>query len=137
MPEGYDTIVGAGNRSVSRGEAQRINVARAILKNAPILLLDEATSSLDSISEAKVQSAIDRLVKGRTTFTVAHRLSSLRYATRIVVLEQGRCVGLGSHADLLENCPLYRGMWEVQQHDEPSVDPEEIECQTPISSGEA
>jgi subfamily B ATP-binding cassette protein MsbA len=115
LPEGYDTIVGTGARSVSGGQAQRINVARALLKNAPILLLDEATSSLDSIAEAKVQRSIERLMQGRTTLVVAHRLSTLRRADRILVLDRGRRVGLGSHEQLLGDCPLYRRMWETQR----------------------
>ena len=94
MPDGYQTVVGQGGRALSRGEAQRVNVARAILKNAPILLLDEATSSLDSYSEARVQRAIDRLAVGRLAISVAHRLSTLRNATRILVFEQGHAVGL-------------------------------------------
>jgi ABC-type multidrug transport system fused ATPase/permease subunit len=115
LPEGYDTVVGIGGRGVSGGQAQRINVARALLKNAPILLLDEATSHLDSIAEAKVQRTIEKLMRGRTTLLVAHRLSSLRHAERILVLERGRCVGLGSHPALLADCPLYRRMWETQR----------------------
>ena len=114
MPEGYETVVGQGGRSLSRGEAQRVNVARAIIKNAPILLLDEATSSLDSYSEARVQRAVDRLAVGRLAISVAHRLSTLRNATRILVLEQGRVVGLGTHQELLSNCPTYRRLWEAQ-----------------------
>ncbi|HEY8187701.1 MAG TPA: ABC transporter ATP-binding protein, partial [Pyrinomonadaceae bacterium] len=104
MPDGYQTVVGQGGRALSRGEAQRVNVARAILKNAPILLLDEATSSLDSYSEARVQRAVDRLAVGRLAISVAHRLSTLRNATRILVLEQGHAVGLGTHKELLANC---------------------------------
>jgi ABC-type multidrug transport system fused ATPase/permease subunit len=116
LPEGYDTVVGvSGGRGLSGGQAQRINVARALLKNAPLLLLDEATSSLDSIAEAKLQRAIERLMQGRTTLVVAHRLSSLRGADRILVLDRGRCVGLGPHERLLEECPLYRRMWETQR----------------------
>jgi len=115
LPEGYDTVVGIGGRGISGGQAQRINVARALLKNAPILLLDEATSSLDSIAEAKLQRAIERLMEGRTTLVVAHRLSSLRHADRILVLDSGRSVGLGSHERLLRECPLYRRMWETQR----------------------
>jgi len=114
MPDGYETVVGQGGRALSRGEAQRINVARAILKNAPILLLDEATSSLDSYSEARVQRAVDRLAVGRLAISVAHRLSTLRNATRILVLEQGRAVGLGTHQELLGNCLTYRRLWEAQ-----------------------
>jgi subfamily B ATP-binding cassette protein MsbA len=118
MPEGYDTIVGHGGRPLSRGEAQRVNIARAILKNAPILLLDEATSSLDSYAEVRVQRALDRLVAGRLAISVAHRLSTLRNATRILVIENGVSVGLGPHAELLERCPTYRRLWEAQTMDE-------------------
>jgi ABC-type multidrug transport system fused ATPase/permease subunit len=115
MPAGYDTVVGQGGRSLSRGEAQRVNIARAILKNAPILLLDEATSSLDSYSEARVQRAVDRLVSGRMAVSVAHRLSTLRNASRILVLEQGRVMGLGTHQQLLATCPTYVRLWEAQE----------------------
>lgn len=115
LRQGYDTLLGTGGRIVSAGQAQRINVARALLKNAPILLLDEATSSLDSIAEAKVQRAIDRLVAGRTTFVVAHRLSTLRNADRILVLGRGQAVGLGTHRELLRDCPLYERMWRTQE----------------------
>jgi len=114
MPDGYQTVVGQGGRALSRGEAQRVNVARAILKNAPILLLDEATSSLDSYSEARVQRAVDQLAVGRLAISVAHRLSTLRNATRILVLEQGQAVGLGTHKELLANCLTYRRLWEAQ-----------------------
>lgn len=114
MPDGYETVVGQGGRSLSRGEAQRVNVARAILKNAPILLLDEATSSLDSYSEARVQRAVDQLAVGRLAISVAHRLSTLRNATRILVVEQGQAVGLGTHKELLANCLTYRRLWEAQ-----------------------
>ncbi|MGH2952381.1 MAG: ABC transporter ATP-binding protein, partial [Solirubrobacterales bacterium] len=114
LPEGYDTVIGAGGRELSGGQAQRICVARAILKNAPLLLLDEATSSLDSLAETRVQRAIDRLMAGRTTFIVAHRLSTLRNADRILVLDRGRCVGLGGHDQLLRDCSLYRSLWDMQ-----------------------
>jgi subfamily B ATP-binding cassette protein MsbA len=115
MSEGYDTLVGIGGRDVSRGQAQRINVARAFLKNAPILLLDEATSSLDSVAETNVQHAIDRLLEARTSFVVAHRLSTLRNADRLLVLEQGRLVGIGPHDQLIRDCELYRRLWESQR----------------------
>ena len=115
MPAGYETVIGIGGRGLSRGQAQRINVARAFLKNAPLLLLDEATSSLDSVAEANVQAAIDRLLEGRTSFIVAHRLSTLRNADRLLVLDRGRRVGFGRHDDLLRDCPLYRRLWESQQ----------------------
>ena len=115
LPEGYDTRIGPGGRSVSQGQAQRINVARALLKNAPVLLLDEATSSLDSLSESKLQRAVDAAVRGRTTFVVAHRLSTLRNADRILVLRDGRCEGFGTHSELMAACPLYAEMWLAQQ----------------------
>jgi subfamily B ATP-binding cassette protein MsbA len=114
MPEQYRTYVGPGGRLLSRGEAQRVNIARAILKNAPILLLDEATSSLDSFAEARVQRALDRLVEGRTTISVAHRLSTLRSADRILVLESGSVTGIGSHDELLSRSATYQRQWEAQ-----------------------
>lgn len=115
LPDAYQTGIGPGGRALSEGQAQRINVARALLKNGPVLLLDEATSSLDSLSESKLQRAVDAAVCGRTTFVVAHRLSTLRNATRILVLQDGRRVGLGTHAELLSRCPLYAEMWRAQQ----------------------
>jgi ABC-type multidrug transport system fused ATPase/permease subunit len=115
LAEGYETVVGTGGRVLSGGQIQRVNIARAILKNAPILLLDEATSNLDSIAEVKVRRAIARLIGGRTTIVVAHRLSTLRDASRILVLDRGRAVGLGSHLQLLASCSLYRQLWESQQ----------------------
>jgi ABC-type multidrug transport system fused ATPase/permease subunit len=114
MPQGYETRVGHGGRTLSRGEAQRVNIARAILKNAPILLLDEATSSLDSYAEARVQRALDHLVAGRLAISVAHRLSTLRNATRILVLENGTVTGWGTHAELLENSATYQRLWAAQ-----------------------
>lgn len=114
MPEGYATVVGHGARPLSRGEAQRINIARAFLKNAPILLLDEATSSLDLYAEARVQRAVDRLVAGRLAISVAHRLVTVRDASLIVVVEGGRVVGQGRHADLLETCATYQRLWNAQ-----------------------
>lgn len=114
LPEGYDTLVGSAHRALSGGQTQRVNIARAILKNATLLILDEATSNLDSIAEARVQRAIARLMQGRTTLVAAHRLSTLRNATRILVLERGRVAGLGTHDDLMGRCPLYRRMWNGQ-----------------------
>jgi subfamily B ATP-binding cassette protein MsbA len=126
MPDGYETVVGHGGRALSRGEAQRVNIARAVLKNAPILLLDEATSSLDSFSESKVQRAIDRLTTGRMTIAIAHRLSTLRAATRILVIDEGRVAGLGTHAELLASCAVYRRLWEAQTAPAPLVPPDDI-----------
>jgi ABC-type multidrug transport system fused ATPase/permease subunit len=122
LPDGYATVVGHGGRTLSRGEAQRVNIARAILKDAAILLLDEATSSLDSHSEARVQRAVDRLARGRIVLSVAHRLSTLRNASRILVLEDGRAVGLGTQAELLLNCPTFRRLAEAQTGDADAVD---------------
>jgi ABC-type multidrug transport system fused ATPase/permease subunit len=114
FPEGYHTIVGERGMQVSGGQRQRIAVARAILRNAPILILDEATSSLDSESERLVQAAIDRLVKGRTTIVVAHRLSTLRNCDRIAVLDDGRLDAVATHEELLAISPTYRTLWENQ-----------------------
>lgn len=114
LPEGYDTIVGERGTKLSGGELQRITIARAILKNASVLLLDEATSSLDSASEKAVQAALDNLMKGRTTFVIAHRLSTVRHADQILVLERGQIVEKGSHAQLLEKNGLYRKLYEIQ-----------------------
>jgi subfamily B ATP-binding cassette protein MsbA len=116
-PLGYDTVIGRRQegQGLSTGQKQRICIAAALLKNAPLLFLDEATSNLDSVSERKVQAAIEQLMRGRTTFVVAHRLSTLRTADRLLVLERGRLVGLGTHDHLLSHCAVYRGLW-YQQH---------------------
>jgi len=115
LPSGYDTLIGMGGRELSGGQRQRVNVARALLKNAPILLLDEATSALDSVAEAEVQRAIDKLMVGRTSVVIAHRLSTLRSADRLLVLEEGRVVGFAPHEELLRSCAVYRRLWETQQ----------------------
>lgn len=114
LPDGYDTVVGERGAKLSGGERQRISVARAFLKNAPILLLDEPTSSIDSRTEAVILDALDRLMEGRTTFLVAHRLSTIRSVDTILVMDQGRVVGQGSHESLLHTCPLYRQLYELQ-----------------------
>ena len=116
LPDGYETVIGHGGRALSRGESQRVNIARAFLKNAPILLLDEATASLDPYAEARVQRAVDRLVTGRLTITVAHRLATIRNASRIVVLENGKVAGAGTHHELLANCATYQRLWNAQTH---------------------
>ncbi|MGQ0764279.1 MAG: ABC transporter ATP-binding protein [Gemmatimonadota bacterium] len=112
MPDGYETFVGPGGRQLSRGEAQRVNIARAILKDAPILLLDEATSSLDAVSEARVQEAIESLIegRGRITIIVAHRLSTLRGADRIVLLDGGRVRAIGTHDEVMSDSEVYRAL---------------------------
>jgi subfamily B ATP-binding cassette protein MsbA len=116
MEQGYETVLGRGPaaRSLSGGQRQRICIAAALLKNAPLLFLDEATNSLDSISEQKVQVAIERLMRGRTSFVIAHRLSTLRNADRIMVLEHGRLVDLAPHQELLSRCRVYRELWGAQ-----------------------
>jgi subfamily B ATP-binding cassette protein MsbA len=114
LSQGYDTVIGTGGHGLSLGQAQRITIARALLKNAPILLLDEATSSLDSLAEAKVQQAIEALMVGRTTLVVAHRLSTIRASSRILVIEAGACIAFASHDQLLTECPLYARLWAQQ-----------------------
>ena len=111
MPEGYDTKVGEGGLKLSGGQRQRIAIARAMLRNAPILLLDEATSALDAESERQVQEALARLMKGRTTIVIAHRLSTVVDADRIYVLERGHVVQSGSHAELMAANGLYASLY--------------------------
>ncbi len=114
LPEGYNTVIGEKGLRLSGGERQRIAIARALLKNAPILILDEATSALDSESEALVQSAIQNLISGRTVFVIAHRLSTVRHADRIVVLENGTIADAGTHEDLMNRAGTYRRLYELQ-----------------------
>jgi len=115
LPQGYDTVVGERGLTLSGGERQRVAIARALLKNAPILILDEATSSLDSASEALVQAAITNLKAGRTTVVIAHRLSTVRDADIILVLERGRIIETGGHGALMRKGGLYAEMVKIQQ----------------------
>jgi subfamily B ATP-binding cassette protein MsbA len=117
LPKGYDTLVGEAGARLSGGQRQRIAIARAFLKNAPILLLDEATSALDTDSEAQVQAALERLMAGRTTLLIAHRLSTVRGADRIYVIDKGRVVETGNHAALMRARGLYARLAQAQDLD--------------------
>jgi len=114
LPARYDTVIGERGVRLSGGERQRLAIARALLKNAPILILDEATSALDSESEALVQSALHNLMAGRTVFVIAHRLSTVRRADRIVVIENGAIADVGAHEDLMRKLGTYRRLYELQ-----------------------
>jgi subfamily B ATP-binding cassette protein MsbA len=114
LPEGYQTVIGERGVRLSGGERQRLAIARAILKNAPILILDEATSALDSESEALVQSALQNLISGRTVLVIAHRLSTVRRADRIAVLENGTISDIGAHEELMQKLGTYRRLYELQ-----------------------
>jgi ATP-binding cassette, subfamily B, bacterial len=116
LPHGYDTVVGERGHSLSGGERQRVSIARAVLKNPRILILDEATSSVDTETERKIQEAMDRLVSGRTVFAIAHRLSTLRKADRLFVIQDGQLVEQGTHAELLQNpSGIYTKLHRLQQ----------------------
>jgi subfamily B ATP-binding cassette protein MsbA len=114
MPQGYDTVIGEKGFRLSGGERQRIAIARAILKDAPILILDEATSALDAESESLVQEALANLMQNRTVVVIAHRLGTVRRATRTAVLEEGRITAIGPHEELLTTSPTYRRLYQLQ-----------------------
>jgi ATP-binding cassette subfamily B protein len=117
LPEGYQTAVGERGLKLSGGEKQRVGIARTLLKNPPILLLDEATSALDTETEASIQSELKAMGEGRTVLTIAHRLSTVVDADRIVVLENGEIAESGTHDELLEADGRYAAMWHRQQRD--------------------
>jgi len=114
LPQGYDTFLGERGVRLSGGQRQRIAIARAMLKNPPLLLLDEATSALDAESERMVQAALESAMRGRTTLVVAHRLATVQKADRIVVLDQGRLVEQGTHAELVKRGGVYAGLAALQ-----------------------
>ncbi|OCQ94724.1 ABC transporter [Oscillatoriales cyanobacterium USR001] len=114
LPQGYETIVGERGQKLSGGQRQRIAIARAVLKNPPILILDEATSAVDNETEAAIQRSLERITKNRTTIAIAHRLSTVRNADCIYVMEQGRIIESGRHEQLLEQNGVYAALWRVQ-----------------------
>jgi len=114
LPQGYDTLIGDRGTRLSGGERQRVAIARAVVHRPKILILDEATSALDSTSERLVQDAINRVVSEATAIVIAHRLSTVMHADRIVVLDRGRIEAIGSHSDLLDVSPTYRHFCSLQ-----------------------
>jgi subfamily B ATP-binding cassette protein MsbA len=140
MPDGYDTVIGEKGFRLSGGERQRLAIARAILKNAPVLILDEATSALDAESESLVQAALANLMEGRTVIVIAHRLSTVRRASRIVVLERGVITAIGTHEELLQTSPTYQKLYRLQFVDigdgaHPLADLETPEPAEPVLTG--
>jgi ATP-binding cassette subfamily C protein CydCD len=135
LPEGYDTVVGERGAQLSGGQRQRIAIARALLKDAPILVLDEATSHLDAVNEAEVRQALDRLMQGRTTLVIAHRLSTVRNAGKIVVLDDGRVAEQGTHGELLALDGLYSHLVASQIVARNEDRPETLAAPEPAESG--
>jgi ATP-binding cassette subfamily B protein len=117
LPDGWETMVGEGGHRLSGGQRQRVAIARAVLKDAPLLVLDEATSAVDNETEATLQRSIQRISEGRTAIVIAHRLSTVRHADRILVLENGTVVEDGTHDDLVELGGVYSRLWSVQTGD--------------------
>lgn len=115
LPDGYNTVIGEGGSTLSGGEKQRISIARAMLKDAPIILLDEATASVDPENEAHLQQAISALVKNKTLIVIAHRLSTIRDADQILVVDNGKIAQKGVHADLIQQKGIYQNFWNIRQ----------------------
>ncbi len=119
LPEGYDTVVGERGLGLSGGQKQRIAIARALIKDPKILVLDDATSAVDMETEHEIQAGFGEVMKGRTTFIIAHRISSLKHADEIIVLDKGRIVQRGTHQELLQQEGLYRQTYDIQYADGP------------------
>ena len=115
LPQGYDTVVGERGATLSGGERQRISIARAILKDAPIVILDEPTSAVDAVTEASLLTAMQRLMRGRAVIIIAHRMSTVANASKIVVLDKGRVAEQGKHADLLHTGGVYARYYAMQR----------------------
>ena len=115
LPQGYDTTVGEGGNSLSGGEKQRVSIARAILKNAPVIILDEATASIDPENEYLIQQAISELTHGKTIITIAHRLATIQNADQILVVDNGQIAESGTHEELIRQNGLYKRFTEIRE----------------------
>ena len=127
MPKGYETLVGERGVTLSGGQKQRIALARALLTDPRILILDDATASVDTETEHLIQAALDKLMENRTTFVIAHRLSTVRRADLILVLEKGQVVARGTHGELLESSPIYREVYSRQLKESQSVSSQSVD----------